>query len=75
MHLLSSSSSDVHVVLACVDLGHLACEQALRAVAQPLLTLLGNEGLTQLARLLITIVVEVLLLLCVVFVIIVQQKV
>ena len=54
-------NSDVHIVLASVHLCHLACEQALRAVAQPAFALLCNELLAQLASLVITVVIEILL--------------
>lgn len=48
-------------MLSRVDLGHLAAQQALGAVRQTRLALLGNERLPELARLVVTIVVEVLL--------------
>jgi hypothetical protein len=48
-------------MLSRVDLGHLAAQHALGAVAEPLSALLGDELLANLARLSVTIVVQVLL--------------
>jgi hypothetical protein len=48
-------------VLSRVDLGHLAAQHALGAVAEPLSALLGDELLANLARLSITIIIQVLL--------------
>lgn len=52
---------DVQVVLALVDLGHLALEQLMRALAQPRRLLLGDQRLAHLLGLLVAIIVQVLL--------------